>query len=160
MSPEREKFEGAAKEVWATIKAWNEAYEKGEEKFFDFFDKDADFFTLSTGTRIDSVEDFKKIFAPSLKSKVHRKCTLLSPEIKVFDGHTAIATEHARINVGGQTYNVRQTQVFKKTDKGWKIIHLHNSPIEVKPAKPDEFLGIKEFDDRIAVAAAASGTPK
>lgn len=148
------------KDVWGVIKAWNAAYEAGDaEKFFGFFDENADFFTLTSATRIDDLHNFKNIFETSLKTKVKRKSVLLSPEVKVF-GDTAISTQHARISVGGVTHSVRQTQVLRKADGGWKIIHLHVSPVEIKAVKPEEFLAIHELESRIAVAAAAVGTPK
>lgn len=151
---------GQEKDVWGVIKAWNAAYEAGDaDKFFSHFDENADFFTMTSATRVDDLSNFRSIFEGSLKSKVKRKSVLLSPEVKVF-GDTAIATQHARISIGGVTQSVRQTQVLRKADGGWKIIHLHVSPVEIKAVKPDDFLAIHELESRIAVAAAAVGTPK
>jgi ketosteroid isomerase-like protein len=150
-------------EVVKFLKDYQEAYEEGDERFFDFFAEDASFFTYSSPTRIDSVEEFKRGFGPHLASGQTRRNQFLSPEIKI-SGDVAIVSLHNRIQVDGSTTNARASLVIVKDGerRGARITHLHVSPLAA-PTPVGVARSIEEItllEERVAVAAATVGTPK
>ncbi len=147
-------------EVNSFLKKWVAAYENGDNAFFDFFAKDASFFSVSSPTRIDSLEEFRRGFESQFTGG-KRRSQILSPEIRVV-GNTAIVSYHNRVAVGNVTSNMRATVVLVKGREGLKITHLHNSPlisVGVPPLgrAPEE---VTLLEERVATAAAAVGTPK
>lgn len=148
-------------EVLAFLRRYVDAYERVSEEFYEFFTKDATFFTLSSPTRIDGVEEFRRGFEPNFRGQ--RRSQILSPEIRIV-GDTALVSFHNRIAVEGRTTNLRASAVIVKDAAGdVKIAHLHNSPLEAPKviagpgADPQ---AITLLEERIATAAATVGTPK
>jgi ketosteroid isomerase-like protein len=147
-------------EINAFLKKWVAAYEAGENAFFDFFAPNASFFSVSTPTRIDGVEEFRRGFEEQFLGR-KRRSQVLSPEIRIV-GDTAIVSYHNRISVGGSTTNLRATVVIVKGKDGPKIAHLHSSPlasaaVPVAARAPE---AVTLLEERVATAAAAVGTPK
>src|SRR5690242_9680036 len=105
-------------EVNAFLKKWVAAYESGDKSFFDFFTPDASFFSVSSPTRVDGTEEFRRGFEEQfLGSK--RRSQVLSPEIRIA-GDAAIVSYHNRISVGGSTANLRATVIVVKGKDGLK----------------------------------------
>ncbi len=150
-------------EVKEFLKQWVRTYESGSKEFFDAFTKDATFFTISSPTRIDGLEEFRRGFEPQLtEGGVRRRSQILSPEIRIF-GDAALVSYHNRIAVNGKTHNLRGTvTIVKGPQDRLRIAHLHNS---YQRAPEVNFLGrsvdeITVLEERVATAAAAVGTPK
>lgn len=147
-------------EISTFLKKWVAAYEAGDKSFFDFFTPDASFFSVSSPTRIDGVEEFRRGFEEQFLGQ-KRRSQVLSPEIRIV-GNTAIVSYHNRISVAGTTANLRATIVVVKGKDGLLIAHLHNSPLASigvpAPARSPEAVTLLE--ERVATAAAAVGTPK
>lgn len=147
-------------EASAFLKKWVSAYEAGDKSFFDYFAPDASFFTVSSPTRIDGTEEFRRGFEEQFLGK-KRRSQVLSPEIRV-TGDAAVVSYHNRISVGDSTANLRATIIVTKGRDGLKIAHLHNSPLASigvpAPARSPESVTLLE--ERVATAAAAVGTPK
>lgn len=148
-------------EVLGFLREYVDAYERTSEEFFNFFTQDATFFTISSPTRIDGVEEFRRGFEPNYTGR--RRSQILSPEIRIL-GDTAMVSFHNRITVEGRTTNLRASAVIVKDEAdNVKITHLHNSLLETPRiwtgpgAAPD---AITVLEERVATAAAVVGTPK
>lgn len=148
-------------EVSAFLKKWVASYESGDKSFFDSFAPDASFFSVSSPTRIDGVEEFRRGFEDQFLGQ-KRRSQVLSPEIRIA-GDAAIVSYHNRVSVGGGTANLRATVVVVKgRDGAFKIAHLHNSPLASVgvPAAGRSPEAVTLLEERVATAAAAVGTPK
>lgn len=141
---------------------YRQAYEQGDESFFSFFTHDASFFTLSSPTRIDSREEFRRSFGPAFASGVSRRSQFMAPEVRVL-ADAALVTCHNRISVDDVTTNLRATFCIVPRGGELKIAHLHNSPLPL-PAAPvtgtKELEEISILEERVATTAAQVGTPK
>ncbi|MCS3566478.1 MULTISPECIES: nuclear transport factor 2 family protein [Bradyrhizobium] len=109
------------------LKKWVASYEAGDKAFFDAFDPSASFFSVSSPTRIDGVEEFRRGFEEQFLGQ-QRRSQVLSPEIRVI-GDAALVSYHNRVSVGGGTANLRATLVVVNDPAGLKIAHLHTSPL-------------------------------
>ncbi|MBW8302521.1 MAG: nuclear transport factor 2 family protein [Brevundimonas sp.] len=141
------------------LSKWARAYDGASPAFFESFSDDTSVFTLSSPTRIDGLEEYKRGFEPYF---VGGRSQILSPEIKV-SGDMAVATFHNRVNVDNRISNSRTTVVLQRDGKGrTQIVHLHQSPL----GTPAAVSGVGSADsvslleERVATAAAAVGTPK
>jgi ketosteroid isomerase-like protein len=149
-------------EVVQRMKAWQEAFESGDPKFFDFFDPNVSLFTLSSPTRVDGGETYRRGFEPFFLGK-KRNSQILSPSVRLLGDDAAVMTFHNRILVGGVSNNIRGTVVFLRDHAGvLKCVHMHNSPLGTPVAVP-QVRGAEEvtlLEERVASAAAMTGTPK
>lgn len=148
-------------EVWEFLGGYQEAYEAGDPEWFDLHARDATFFTVSSPTRIDSTEEYRRAFEAYF-SATARTAQILSPEIRIA-GPVATVTLHNRVSVDGVVQNLRGTLVLERRPGGEiKVTHLHFSPL-VAPevlvqGKPEEAVTL--LQERVATAAATVGTPK
>jgi uncharacterized protein (TIGR02246 family) len=153
----------AQDEVKVFLKSFVAAYEKGDPKaFFEHFAEDASIFTVSSPTRIDGVEEFRRGFEKNLTDGTVRRSQILSPEIKIA-GTSAVVTYHNRIAVGDQTSNLRATLVLNKSGDRIEIVHQHNSPLASVGLPASRIPGVQDvtlLEERVATAAAAVGTPR
>lgn len=155
-------------EVVDTMKRWQEAFEAGDPKFFDFFTKDMSIFTLTTPTRIDGRETYEHGFAAHfLQRKRHSQ--ILSPEVRLLGDNAAVMTFHNRILIQGVSTNLRGTVVFERDPSSGELrcVHMHNSPITQSVAANAAAVSDKRsleditlLEERVASASAMAGTPK
>jgi ketosteroid isomerase-like protein len=141
---------------------YREAYERGDDSFFSYFAHDASFFTISSPTRIDSREEFKRSFGPAFASDVNRRSQFMAPEVRVI-GDSALVTCHNRISVDDKVTNLRATYLVVQRGEQLKIAHMHNStlPLPAMPTPiPRDLEEITILEERVATAAAQVGTPK
>lgn len=138
------------------------AYEKGDESYFSYFNIDASLFTVSSPTRIDSREEYKRAFGPALTSGVTRRCQFMAPEIRIL-GDSALVTCHNRISVEDETISLRVTFVMVLRGSNLRIAHMHASPLPQPTVPGSTVHGIDEIDvleERVATSASQIGTPK
>jgi ketosteroid isomerase-like protein len=141
---------------------YREAYERGDDSFFSYFTANASFFTISSTSRIDSREEFKRSFGSSFASGVTRRSQFMAPEVRVV-GETALVTCHNRISIDDKTINLHVTFLVVLRGGKLQIAHLHNSavPLPAAPAdSPRDMEKITILEERVATAAAQVGTPK
>jgi ketosteroid isomerase-like protein len=141
---------------------YRKAYEKGDESYFSYFNTDASLFTVSSPTRIDSREEFKRSFGPALTSGVTRRCQIMAPEIRIL-GDSALVTCHNRISVDDETISLRVTFVMVLRGHNLRIAHMHASPLPQPTVPGSTVHGIDEIDvleERVATSASQIGTPK
>jgi len=149
--------------VVQTMKSWQEAFESGDERFFDFFDKSVSLFTLSTPTRVDGRDVYRRGFENFFLGQ-KRNSQILSPEVRLLGEDSAVMTFHNRILIKGISTNIRGTVVFVRDEKGdLKCVHMHNSPLTQPVAQGQLDAAIENItllEERIASASAMTGTPK
>ncbi|GAA0447795.1 nuclear transport factor 2 family protein [Streptomyces sp. NPDC046215] len=136
-------------------------YENSSPDYFKLFAADATFFVQSSPTRIDSREEFQRVFA--LTPGTTRRSQILSPEIRIM-GDTALISLHSRVALGDEQHYLRETLVATRDSRGTlRIAHLHISPQEM-PAVPDTperaLEEIAIIEERTATTASTVGTPK
>ncbi|MGW1072915.1 YybH family protein [Streptomyces sp. NPDC002537] len=140
---------------------YSETYDSADPSYFGLFASDATFFILSSPTRIDSREEFQRMF--SLPEGTTRRSQLLSPEIRLM-GDSALVSLHCHVVVGEVQQYTRETLVVTRDSRGdLRISHLHISPQDMpsvpkSPAKNAEEISV--IEERTATAAATVGTPK
>ena len=149
--------------VAQTMKSWQEAFESGDERFFDYFDKNVSLFALSTPTRIDGRDVYRRGFEQFFLG-VKRNSQILSPEVRLLGDDSAVMTFHNRILIKGVSTNIRGTVVFVRDQNGeLKCVHMHNSPLNQPVAQGQLDASIENItllEERIASASAMTGTPK
>jgi ketosteroid isomerase-like protein len=138
------------------------AYESGLEVFFSYFAPDASCFTISSPTRIDSKEEFKRSFGTAFAGEVTRRSQFTAPEVRII-GDAALVTCHNRVSVDDVVTNLRATYLIVLRGGQLKIAHMHNSPLPLPAAPvsgPRDVEEITVLEERVATAAAQVGTPK
>jgi ketosteroid isomerase-like protein len=149
--------------VVQTMKNWQEAFEAGDERFFEFFDKSVSLFTLSAPTRVDGRDVYRRGFEHFFLG-TKRNSQILSPEVRLLGDDSAVMTFHNRILIKGVSTNIRGTVVFIRDDNGdLKCVHMHNSPLTQPVAQGQLDAAIDNItllEERIASASAMTGTPK
>jgi len=150
-------------EVAQTMKRWQEAFESGKPEFFDFFDPAVSLFTVSSPTRVDSLDVYRRGFEQFFLNE-KRKSQILSPEVRLIGNSGAVMTFHNRILINGISSNIRGTVVFVRDAKGaLKCVHMHNSPLGQPTLQGRIGTGpedITVLEERVAAGAAMVGTPK
>ncbi|MBZ5506107.1 MAG: nuclear transport factor 2 family protein [Acidobacteriia bacterium] len=152
-------------EVVSNMKAWQEAYESGSPKFFDFFDHSVSLFTLSSPTRVDGRDVYRRGFEQFFLN-TKRNSQILSPEVRLLGEDAAMMTFHNRILSGNVATNIRGSVVFIRDNAGaLKCVHMHNSPLGQPTALPTfadaaSAMNISVLEERVASASAMTGTPK
>ncbi|MEU6576355.1 nuclear transport factor 2 family protein [Streptomyces sp. NPDC046805] len=140
---------------------YQSSYETSSPDYFKLFAADATFFVLSSPNRIDSREEFQRVF--SLAPGTTRRSQILSPEIRIM-GDSALVSLHSRVALGDEQHYLRETLVVTRDGRGaLRIAHLHISPQEM-PAVPDTperaLEEISVIEERTATTACTVGTPK
>lgn len=151
-------------EVTEFLKRFQTQYEKSDLRFFENFHPEATFFTVSTPTRVDGLEEYRRIFEPQFTGAEKRRSQILSPHIHI-GGESAVVTYHNRISIDGRTTNLCVSiTVTKQPDGQMKILNFHSSyqttPALTGFAKARNVDEINILEERVATAAAAVGTPK
>jgi ketosteroid isomerase-like protein len=123
------------KRVIATLESFRAAYESGSQEYFDFFREDASVFSVSSPTRLDGREAYRKTFGPQIGLQRRAK-QVLNPEVQ-FLGDCALVTCHNRIRVNYNSVDARVTIVLVPEGDNWRIAHFHMSPLIHAPAATD-----------------------
>jgi hypothetical protein len=148
--------------VLAFLDEFRRAYENGVDSFFSYFASDASCFTVSSPTRIDSREEFRRSFGAAFASGVSRHSQFTAPEVRI-NGDSALVTCHNRISVDDVVTNLRATYLIVLRGDNLRIAHMHNSPMPmpaVPTGGPRDVAEITVLEERVATAAAQVGTPK
>ncbi|RLV04347.1 hypothetical protein CTZ27_10260 [Streptomyces griseocarneus] len=147
--------------VQQLLAKYSSTYDSSDPAYFGLFAHDATFFVLSSPTRVDSREEFQRMF--SLPKGTARRSQLLSPEIRLL-GDAALVSLHCHVVVDGVQQYTRETLVVTKDAHGeLRISHLHISPQDMPGAPESPAKGAEEIsvlEERTATAAATVGTPK
>ncbi|PYQ65311.1 MAG: hypothetical protein DMF53_05785 [Acidobacteria bacterium] len=141
------------KDVHSFLDHFIQAYDRGDDKFFNYFDPKASIYSISSPARIEGREAFRKSFGPHLKEK--RSTKIQGPEIHSY-GNTAAVAYDAHIEAGGHVHNTRCSLLLHRDAEGKiTVAQMHMSS---PPLRAGEDMRILE--ERVATAISAVGTPK
>jgi len=140
------------KDVHSFLDQFIQAYDRGDDSFFNYFDPKAAIYSVSSPSRLDGREAFRKSFGPHLKEK--RSTKIQGAEVHSY-GNTAAVTYDAHIDAGGHVHNTRCSLVLHR-DAGGKLtvaqMHISSPPRTAED--------VRILEERVATAIAAVGTPK
>lgn len=141
------------KDVHSFLDHFIQAYDRGDEKLFDYFDPNASIFSISSPARIEGREAFRKSFGPHLKEK--RSTKIHDPKIHSY-GDTATVTYDAHIEAGGHAHDTRCSLLLHRDAQGkLSVAQMHMSSPPLRPGED-----IRILEERVATSLAAVGTPK
>jgi hypothetical protein len=125
-----------AKEVKSVSDSLTRYSENGQlELFFKGYDNSPTFSHFSSEGKMRNYEELKKICAEYYTGLKEQKVTTLSEKINVIDenlvivGWTGNITAQLKNGDSIEMNNYAITNVFRKTDGQWKIIHSHESSL-------------------------------
>ena len=124
----------AEREVWQAIEIWNRAFaENDAEAYFQYISDDITVLTPSNPYRVERKPDDREEFAFGIrmaynKVGIFQEMTAL---VRVY-GDTAFATYFSRgyygeASAGGTMAYLKETDVLRRIDGQWKIVHVHVS---------------------------------
>jgi hypothetical protein len=135
----------------------NQLYIKGDARWFDLLAEDATVYSLNSLEPHRSRSAYRQSFSATLTAE-KRAMKVLDENVQMM-GESALAARSLQITQGGVIVNVRQSIVWRKTDKGWKMHHLHTalvgSPVPAKMPKTAK--AVRVLNERIATVAAVLG---
>jgi ketosteroid isomerase-like protein len=122
-----------AAEVWKVIEEWNAAFASNDvEKYFTFIDESITVLTASNPYRVEGKADDRAEFEYGLKKGYSRVGYFeeVAPLVQVY-GDVAIATYFNRGHYGpegqGQMIYLKETNVLRRENGRWRVIHIHVS---------------------------------
>jgi len=121
------------KEVLEVITEWNDHFANNRvQEYFEFLSDDVTLFIGSSPYRIEGLKKDREEFEYSLEQgwTTVGYFQMFQIDIRVY-GETAVATYHTRGSYGAEpkVVYVKETNVLLKRDGGWKIVHIHVTPV-------------------------------
>lgn len=120
-------------EVWRVIEEWNAAFAANDvARYFTFIDKDVIVLTPSNPYRVEGGADDRAEFGFGLERGYSRVGYFeeIAPIVRVY-GDVAVATYFNRgyygPESGGQMAYLKETNVLRRVDGRWLIVHIHVS---------------------------------
>lgn len=120
--------------LYATLNALWAAYEAGSQEYFDYYREGASVFSLSSPIRI-TARDYRQTFGRQIGLQL-RAQHILDPEVQLL-GDCALVTCHSRVRVNYSSVDSRATVFLVQEGDGFKVAHLHLSPLSSPPATAD-----------------------
>jgi ketosteroid isomerase-like protein len=122
-----------AERVLAAVEALWAAYDSASDEYFDFFTADASIFPLSSGTRLEGREAYRRHFGPHFHENRRRATHCLCSEVRLL-GENALVTCHQRTRAEYQSNDSRVTLLLVPEEGRLKVAHLHMSPLQAAQA--------------------------
>ncbi len=124
----------AEREVWQVIEMWNRAFaENNAEDYFQYVADDITVLTPSNPYRVEGKPDDREEFEFGIRLAYSKVGIFqeMTPLIRVY-GDTAFATYFSRgyygeAPAGGTMSYLKETDVLRRIDGQWKIVHIHVS---------------------------------
>ena len=129
-----EHWSAEQREVWAVIEDWNRAFaENDAPRYFDYVADDITVLTPGNPYRVEGKPDDREEFEFGIRLGYSRVGVFqeMSPRVQVY-GDVAVVTYFSRgyygdpANGGAMAY-LKETDVLRRLDRGWKIVHVHVS---------------------------------
>lgn len=124
---------GAEREVWRVIRAFNQAFADNDpETYFQYIDEAITVLTPGNPYRVEGIRADREEFEFGLQQGYSRVGYFqeLQPEIRVF-GEAAVVTYYSRGSYGpegeARTLYLKETDVLVRREESWKLIHIHVS---------------------------------
>ncbi len=148
----------ADREFINALSEMDKAYNQGSSKWFDFLSEDVIIYSVNSGTPFKGKKEYVKHFGKALAA-AKRKVELLTRDIQTM-GTISVVYQTVQINQEDILLNMKQSQVWEHTEKGWKVNHIHSalvgSPQAANPAIK-KLGAINVLNDKIAAMAAVAG---
>jgi ketosteroid isomerase-like protein len=124
----------AQREVWQVIETWNRAFaENDAEAYFHYISDDITVLTPSNPYRVEGKPDDREEFEYGIRTAYNKVGIFqeMTPLVRVY-GDTAFATYFSRgyygeVSTGGAMVYLKETDVLRRIDGQWKIVHVHVS---------------------------------
>jgi ketosteroid isomerase-like protein len=132
MAQDHEAWTAEQEEVWRTITAWNDAFERNDaDAYFAHVDPAITVLTPANPYRVDGITADRREYEFGLKAGYSRVSLFqeMQPMVRVA-GDMAYATYFNRGWYGsepGSMMYLKETNVLVRTDGRWKIVHVHVS---------------------------------
>lgn len=145
-------------ELLKALAGMDKAYTSGSKTWFSYLSDDVLVYSSSSGEPFKGKAAYAKHFEKSLTSAT-RKVKILNREIQTM-GEISVVYQAVQILQENVIINMKQSQVWKLTDKGWKVNHIHSavvgSPQALKP-ETSRASTINVINEKIASMAAVLG---
>lgn len=106
----------------AALDRWGKGDPSG---FLEISDGDVSYFDNMQEMRLDGLEALTKYYE-SIRGQVHLdRFELIHPKVQPCGDDAAVLTYNFVGTNGEKTSRWNCTEVYKRTDKGWRIIHTH-----------------------------------
>lgn len=124
----------AQREVWQAIEIWNRAFaENNVEAYFQYISDDITVLTPSNPYRVEGKPDDREEFEFGIRLAYNKVGIFqeMMPLVRVY-GDTAFATYFSRgyygeASTGGTMAYLKETDVLRRINGKWKIVHVHVS---------------------------------
>ena len=105
----------------AALDRWSNGDPSG---FVELSDADVVYFDDSVARRVDGLEALTALYE-KIRGKIHLdRYELINPKVQVC-GDAAVLTCNFVGYAGGKAFPWNCTEVYRRTDRGWRIIHTH-----------------------------------
>lgn len=140
-----------------TMKGSLRLYDNADIKWFDSLSDDATVYAIGTAEPIVGRKAYERNFGKLLTAN-KRKTKVVHQDVRMM-GDTAVVTQTLQIKQLDTLSNVRQSVVWSKLGRSWRIRHLHSALI----GQPQSTMTLKTASDiqvlneKIATVAAVLG---
>jgi len=114
-----------AETIIAMARAAMDRWGRGDpDGFLEICDPDVTYFDPFQQKRLDGLEALKNLY-DSLRGKVRiDRYEFVNPKVQL-DGDMAVLTFNFDSWTGSDRYYWHTTEVYRRTNQGWRIIHTH-----------------------------------
>ncbi len=139
------------------VEAFNDAYTKGDPKWFSYFADDASIYSEKAAQPVEGREAYRRHFEKTLTSE-KRKTHVMQQDGQML-GDTAVVMQLIELTTSGLATNVRESTIWRRSKEGWKVVHLNATivgPVRVTDA-PTTAGAVKVLSEKIAIVSSQAG---
>jgi len=119
--------------VWQVVEAWNDAFGRNDaERYFQYIAPDITVLTPSNPYRVEGIHDDRAELEFGIRTGSGKVVFFqeLMPRVRVY-GDVAVVTYFSRGVYGSDEAapltSLKETDVLKREDGAWQIVHIHVS---------------------------------
>lgn len=102
------------------------------EPMLSRLDPEVTYFHEVTGSRLEGIAAVRQMCEPYRGRPLFDSYDIDAPKVRV-SGDTAILSYQLVTHNGAAAARWNMTQVYERTDNGWRVIHIHNSRTPGQP---------------------------
>jgi ketosteroid isomerase-like protein len=136
---------------------FNDAYAKGNPKWFTHFAEDATVYSDDAAEPHQGRSAYQKYFEPKLAAE-KRQVQVLKQDAQMM-GDTAVVMQLLEVTGPQLAVNVRESTIWRRTDKGWKVGHLNASIVGPSRAidAPRTADAVRVLSEKLAIVSSQAG---
>ncbi|HEY2495461.1 MAG TPA: nuclear transport factor 2 family protein, partial [Candidatus Angelobacter sp.] len=140
-----------------TVEAFNDAYTKGDPKWFNHFADDASIYGENAAQPVEGREAYRRHFEKTLTGE-KRQTHVLQQDAHMM-GDTAVVMQLIELTTSGVATNVRESTIWRRSKEGWKVAHLNASIVgPVRAVDAARTAGaVKVLSEKIAIVSSQAG---